>query len=74
MITIFRKTKLASQDPDVFEKTLDTLDVLMCKVGLKDSYDSLVSQYEKDKLEDFKETLLRALFRCKLMYQCLSKL
>ncbi len=60
----------------MYEKSLDTLEVLMNKMGLRESFERVLEQYE----EQFKQMegshslnplLLKILTRCKIMYMSL---
>lgn len=41
----------------IFTKAEDTLEVLMCKLGLKDQFEAVISNYEMDFLINPRETL-----------------
>lgn len=59
---------------EMFERAVDTLEVLMCKLGLKDQFERVVEQYEEERKESLRKTLIKKLLRCKIMYASLSKI
>ncbi|CDW91047.1 UNKNOWN [Stylonychia lemnae] len=74
-ITILKKKALDQAQMDqILDKAHDTLEVLMCKHGLKDQFDHVMDQYDKDRDANFKVTLIKQLIRCKIMYVSLGQI
>ena len=67
VITLLKKKQNLEQShlKEIFEKGSDTLEVLMCKLGLKDQFVSVMEQYEQDLKTNQRDTLLKQMFRCK---------
>lgn len=59
---------------EIYEKSLDTLEVLMSKLGLKDQFQRVMDNYDEDMASNLQTTLLKVLTRCKIMYVSLHKI
>jgi len=58
----------------VYEKAVDTLEVLMIKLGLDDPYQKVVVHYEALKADHLRLLLIKVLTRCLVMYESLGKM
>ena len=58
----------------VYEKAVDTLEVLMIKLGLDDPYQRVVVYYEALKSGHLRLLLIKVLTRCLVMYESLGKM
>jgi hypothetical protein len=58
----------------MYEKALDTLEVLMNKMGLKDQFQRVMDNYDNDMASNLQTTLIKVLTRCKIMYLHLQKI
>ncbi len=58
----------------MFEKAIDTLEVLMWKLGLKEQFSIILQQYEEERKDEIRTTLIKKLCRSKIMYISLSKI
>lgn len=56
------------------DKVEDTLEVLMCKLGLKDQYERMVDSYQAEFKLDLRDTLIKLLCRCKIMYGSIQQI
>lgn len=74
-ITILKNKTLEGEEMQkMVEKVEDTLEVLMCKLGLKDQFERMVDSYESEFKEDLRETLIKLLCRCKIMYGSIQQI
>lgn len=58
----------------VYEKALDTLEVLMVKLGLDEPFQKVIVHYDTIKSENLRLLLLKVLTRCLVMYESLGKM
>jgi hypothetical protein len=58
----------------VYEKAVDTLEVLMIKLGLDEPYQKVVVHYESLKAEHLRLLLIKVLTRCMVIYDSLGKM
>lgn len=58
----------------VYEKAVDTLEVLMIKLGLDEPYQKVVVHYEYLKPNHLRPLLIKVLTRCMVMYESLGKM
>ena len=58
----------------MYDKSIDTLEVLMNKLGLKNSFEKVCSFYESWKEQSIRKTIMKILTRCRIMYFSLGKL
>lgn len=58
----------------VYEKALDTLEVLMIKFGLDEPFQRVNLHYETLKTDNLRMLLIKVLTRCLVMYDSLSKI
>ncbi len=58
----------------VYEKALDTLEVLMIKFGLDEPFQRVNVYYESIKTDNLRMLLIKVLTRCLVMYDSLSKI
>eukprot|EP00347_Sterkiella_histriomuscorum_P019412 403341723 len=73
-ITILKNKNLNDDEMvSMWIKVGDTLEVLMCKLGLKDQYDRMMDQYDEEKKDNLRKTIIKLLCRCKIMFGLLSE-
>eukprot|EP00347_Sterkiella_histriomuscorum_P017198 403350297 len=79
-ITLLKKKTLTQEQVfEISNKVTDTLEVLMCKLGLKEQFQNLISTYDQElkasQNNDINpHIILKELFRCKQMYQSLTQI
>ncbi|CDW78158.1 UNKNOWN [Stylonychia lemnae] len=75
LITILKNKNPNEQEMlEMYEKALDTLEVLMGKLGLIDQFDRVLDQYQEEKKVSLRKTLIKQLFRCKIIYESITKI